>query len=179
MATPRKKPEDKLKTGRRSTYDPDFHPEQAFRFSLLGSTDKQMAESWGISVVTLNAWKIKYPAFLKSLNDGKAPADSEVAATLRMRAKGFYQRVSKVMVINGKVKIVKYDEYFPPSDTAGIFWLKNRQRETWRDVQRNEHTGKDGDAIKTEVQSTVIIDASKLDPDAREALRAALKAAKG
>ncbi len=179
MATPRKKPEDKLKAGRRSIYDPKFHPEQAFRFALLGSTDKQMAESWGISAVTLNAWKIKYPAFLKSLNDGKSPADSEVAATLRMRAKGFYQRVTKVMVVNGKVKKVKYDEYFPPSDTASIFWLKNRQREKWRDVLRQEQTGADGGAIKTEATQTVIIDASKMDPDARGVLRDALKAAKG
>lgn len=43
----------------------------------------------------------------------------------------------------------------------------------------NEHTGKDGGPIKTESTNTVILDASKLEPDARDTLREALKAAKG
>ena len=95
------------------------------------------------------------------------------------RANGFFQQVEKVVIVNGKPKTVKYNEYFPPSDTAGIFWMKNRQREVWRDVLRQEQTGADGGAIKTETTQTVIIDASKMDPDARVVLREALKAAKG
>jgi len=169
----------KKKGGRLSDYDPKVHPQQAFRFALLGATDKQMSEIWAISTATLQSWKIKHSEFLKALNEGRAPADAQVAATQYKRANGFSHEVEKVFIVNGKPKVVKYNEYFPPSDTAGIFWLKNRQREIWRDVQRNEHTGKDGDPIKSEVQATVIVDASKLDPDAREALRAALKAAKG
>jgi hypothetical protein len=36
------------------------------------------------------------------------------------------------------------EKFYPPDTTACIFWLKNRQREQWRDVQRHEVTGKDG-----------------------------------
>lgn len=169
------------KGGRPPKYDPKFHPEQAYLFALLGATDKQMAESWAVGVSTLNEWKIRFPEFLKRLNDGREPADAAVAASLNKRAHGFYQKVEKVVIVNGKPKTVTYNEYFPPSDTAAIFWMKNRQRDKWRDVQRheNEHTGKDGGPIKTETTQTVILDASKLEADAREVLREALKAAKG
>ncbi len=165
--------------GRPSVYTADVHDEQGYRFALLGATDQQMADCWNISKATLHEWKIKYPTFLKRLNEGREPADSAVAASLNKRAHGFYQQVEKVVIVNGKPKTVKYNEYFPPSDTAGIFWLKNRQRDKWRDIQRQELTGKDGDAIKTEATQTVILDASKMEPGARELLREALKAAKG
>ena len=178
MATPRKKPEDKLKTGRPTAFKPEFI-EQAHKLALLGLKDQQMAEVFGVAVRTLDYWKIHHPAFLQAINNGKAPSDALVAASQLKRANGFTQRVSKPMVVNGKIKIIKYDEYFPPSDTAGIFWLKNRQRQIWRDVLRQENTGADGGAIKTETTQTVIIDASKMDPDARTVLREALKAAKG
>lgn len=178
MATPRKKPEERLKTGRPTLYDPKIN-ELAHRLALLGLKDREMAETLGISNRTLDYWKIKYPAFLQALNDGRAPADSKVVASLFKRAQGFFQEVEKVLIVNGKPKTVKYNEYFPPSDTACIFWSKNRQRELWRDVQRQEQTGADGGPIKSEVASTVILDASKIDPDARDVLREALKAAKG
>ena len=35
----------------------------------------------------------------------------------------------------------------PPDVTAQKFWLINRRREQWRDVQRIEHTGKDGESL--------------------------------
>ena len=32
-----------------------------------------------------------------------------------------------------------YIEHVPPDVTAGIFWLKNRETQHWRDVQQMEH----------------------------------------
>lgn len=125
------------KGGRPSRYDPKVHPEQAYRFALLGATDKQMAECWGIGVSTLNEWKIRFPEFLKSLNEGRIPADTVVAASLRKRAEGFWVKAVKIMVVNGKPKKIPYDEYYPPDPTSMIFWLKNRQRDQWRDHQKH------------------------------------------
>jgi hypothetical protein len=39
-------------------------------------------------------------------------------------------------------------EHVPPDTTAGIFWLKNRRPEAWRERQQHEHTGKDGEPIE-------------------------------
>ena len=37
-----------------------------------------------------------------------------------------------------KVQTIKH---YPPSETAMIFWLKNRDPENWRDRQEVEHSG--------------------------------------
>ncbi len=167
-------------SGRPSAYDPSYD-DMVYRLALARLDDRAIADVLGISVATLNNWKIGHKTFLEALNRGKAPADADMATSLYRQGNGHFQRVEKVYIVNGKPKVVKYNEYFPPSAAASIFWMKNRQRDLWRDVQRteNEHTGKDGGPIKSESQATVILDASKLAPDARENLREALKAAKG
>jgi hypothetical protein len=40
---------------------------------------------------------------------------------------------------NGRVTRVPYREYFPPDVTAGIFWMKNRRPDLWRDTHQIEH----------------------------------------
>lgn len=165
--------------GRPTLYDPKYN-ELAFRLSLLGLRDEDMASVLGISPATLDNWKINHPDFLGAINEGKAPSDAKVAASQLKRAQGFFQEVEEVYIVHGKPKKVKVNKYFAPSDTAGIFWLKNRQREIWRDTVRQEQTGAGGGPIKSETQQTIsIIDASTMEPEAREALRVALKAAKG
>jgi hypothetical protein len=42
------------------------------------------------------------------------------------------------------------EKYYPPDTTAAIFWLKNRQKDKWRDKVDHELTGKDGGAIQIE-----------------------------
>jgi hypothetical protein len=53
--------------------------------------------------------------------------------------------------------------------------MQARFRDDYTERKVTELTGKDGGAIQTETK--MAIDASKLDPDAREALRAAALAA--
>lgn len=57
---------------------------------------------------------------------------------------------------------------------AAIFWMKTRGR--WKETNHHEVTGADGGAIEVETKTT--IDASKLTPEQREALRAAALAVK-
>jgi hypothetical protein len=40
--------------------------------------------------------------------------------------------------------IVPYQEHYPPDTVAAIFWLKNRQKEKWRDKQEVDHRTPDG-----------------------------------
>jgi hypothetical protein len=42
-------------------------------------------------------------------------------------------------VNDAKPVIVPYIEHVPPDVTAGIFWMKNRDPEHWRDSQQLEH----------------------------------------
>ncbi len=67
----------------------------------------------------------------------------------------------------GKPVIVPTVKHYPPDTTACIFWLKNRQRDRWRDKQDHEHTGKDGGPIR--------MDLSGLDENERTVLREILE----
>jgi DNA-binding XRE family transcriptional regulator len=129
---------------------------------LLGATDKELADFFGVSEQTLNAWKQAHPAFLESLKAGKEMADSMVADRLFKRATGYEHEAVKIVADakTGQEHIVPYVERYPPDTTACIFWLKNRQRGKWRDRIDNEHTGRDGAPIES-IQRVELVALSK------------------
>lgn len=137
--------------GRPTKYDPDSHPERAFRLSLLGLTDEQIAVAFGISESTLNLWKTQHEEFLGALNDGKDEADAKVADSLYRRALGYSHEAVKIVADakSGDVVQVPYVEHYPPDTTAGIFWLKNRHSGKWRD--RHNVTIDDPDEVLSKV----------------------------
>ncbi len=126
--------------GRPSNYKKEYD-EQAYKLCLLGATDKEMADFFGVSEVTFNAWKKKHPGFLKSLKEGKAVADANVAQKLYYRAIGYEHPEDKIFNDNGTPLIVPTIKHYPPDPTAAIFWLKNRQKDKWRDKHEQEITG--------------------------------------
>ncbi|MBR1154347.1 MULTISPECIES: helix-turn-helix domain-containing protein [unclassified Bradyrhizobium] len=130
--------------GRPTGFKPEYI-QQAAKLCLLGAIDKDIAEFFGTSVVTLNAWKKKYPEFLKSLKDAKAEADARVVRSLYQRAVGYEGPAVKIFNANGSALVVPYTEHYPPETAAGIFWLKNRDPENWRD--RHEVTGANGKPV--------------------------------
>lgn len=137
--------------GRKTKYDPELHPKQALKYSLLGLTDSQMAGAFDISESTLNLWKKKYTKFSESIVSGKTDADANVASTLYKRALGHLQKrkvAFKVRQIDEKtgklydaVEVVEIEDYHPPSDQAINLWLGNRQRKKWGSKSEVEHSG--------------------------------------
>ncbi len=126
--------------GRPTSYEEVFN-EQAYKLCLLGSTDAQLADFFEVCEATINNWKHDYPEFLESIKKGKKVADSEVANSLYQRAKGYSHPEDKIFNNNGEPLIVSTTKHYPPDATSGIFWLKNRDKETWRDSQDRNHTG--------------------------------------
>ena len=134
--------------GRKTKYDPDLHPKQALKYSLLGLTDVQMAGALEINPDTLYQWQKKYPDFSESIKKGKMEADANVVSTLYKRALGHTQKnrrpfkVKQVDPATGKlydtIEFAEEEVYFPPDMIATIFWLKNRQPEHWRDKKEVE-----------------------------------------
>lgn len=137
--------------GRPTDYREEYNV-QAYKLCLLGATDKELADFFETSEVTLNAWKKSHPEFLKSLKEGKDDADSVVAQSLFKRANGYSHSAVKIVADSktGTSLAVPYTEHYPPDTVACIFWLKNRQKGKWRD--RNEVTGADGGPIQVEVK---------------------------
>ncbi len=156
MTTPKKRPEDKLKTGPKEKYNSKYHPKMIELMVRNGMTDKEVANELEISERTFNYWKKKYPEILQSLKS-KNEADREVENSLFKRAIGYDYEETKIVIEDGKPKkIERIKKHIPASEVAGFFWLKNRQPEKWRDKQQLEHTGKDGGSIEHTIE--VILD---------------------
>jgi hypothetical protein len=126
--------------GRPSKYKPEY-AEQAYKLCLLSATDKDIADFFEVDEATINRWKEKYPEFCESLKAGKAEADAHVADRLYQRAMGYSHPEEKIFQHNGEPVVVPTTRHYPPDVTAAIFWLKNRQRDKWRDKQDVEVSG--------------------------------------
>ena len=62
MVTPRKKPEDKRKTGRPTDYRPEYCA-RVVELGEQGMSKAQMAREFGIARCTLDDWAVKFPEF--------------------------------------------------------------------------------------------------------------------
>jgi hypothetical protein len=70
---------------------------------------------------------------LESIKKGKEQADAKVAESLFKRANGYTCPDVDIKVIDKEVVITKLKKHYPPDTIAAIFWLKNRQKDNWRD----------------------------------------------
>lgn len=156
--TAKKKPEDLKPRGRKTDFKQEY-VDKAYKLSLLGATDIEMSDFFGVSEQTLNTWKKQHPEFLESLKAGKKDADAKVAERLFTRAIGYdYNEVSTEKKGRKVIKTRTTKKQVAPDPTAAIFWLKNRQPELWREKVFNEMTGKNGEPLQ---QSIIILPAKK------------------
>ena len=126
--------------GRPPKYKPTF-AEQATKLCLLGATNADLADFFRVAIRTVERWTVEHEDFCRAVKEAKDTADAKVERSLFQRAVGYSYDSEKIF--NGKDGIVRADtrEHVPPDVTAQIFWLKNRQRDRWRDKQDVEHTG--------------------------------------
>lgn len=120
--------------GRPTDYKVEYNV-QAYKLCLLGAKDSELADFFGIQESTLNNWKISFPRFMESLKKGKQIADANVADRLYQRAMGFEHDSEEIKVIGIEIQRIPIRKIYPPDPTSAIFWLKNRQRDKWRDKQ--------------------------------------------
>lgn len=110
-----------------------------------GLTDEQISHNIGINRDTLKEWKKKYTAISATLKKGKEVADYEVENALFKSACGYdYEEVTEELRFNNRtnsfemVVTKRIKKHQPPSNTAQIFWLKNRKPQVWRDKVDNQ-----------------------------------------
>lgn len=137
------------KGGRPTKYQPAYAEQAEKLCRLLGATDKELAEFFGTSEQTINAWKKKQPKFLEALKTGKGSQDAQVEQRLFRRAMGYEHPEVHVSTHEGKVKLTTLTKHYPPDTVACIFWLKNRQPVRWRETKAIELTGANGGPVRT------------------------------
>jgi hypothetical protein len=128
--------------GRPASYKPEFC-EQARKCCLLGATNEELGQLFGVTRRTIDNWIATQPAFTAAVESGRLVADSKVASGLYARATGFERKVKRTALYRGEAKDFETNVSFPPDTQACIFWLRNRRRQTWRDAP-NPATADDG-----------------------------------
>ncbi len=140
----------KKKNGRPTKYKPEFE-NQALILAEKGFTDKEVAKVFGVTEATITGWKKKYPQFFASLKKGKEIADQKVVQSLYQRALGYSHPEVHITAYGGSVTKTNIIKHYAPDVTACIFWLKNRDKENWRDKVDYEHGGPDGGPITVKI----------------------------
>lgn len=128
--------------GRNSAYQPQY-ADQARKLCLLGATDKELADFFGVTERTINNWKKEHAAFFQSIVDGKVKADAEVADSLYKRATGEFVQVEKLVKTPDGFEAKKVKIYIPGDPNAAYKWLLNRRRQDWTERASVEHTVSD------------------------------------
>lgn len=147
---------EKHMRGRPTLYK-DEYAEQAYNYALLGATDPELAEFFGVCLKTILNWKHDYPEFLRALNDGKVKADARVAVKLFGRAMGYdYTEVKTERGSDEEVvRVTQTTKHVAPDTTAQIFWLKNRQRGKWCNSDNPQEEVADAKSITYQVAEPV------------------------
>ncbi len=136
------------KGGGRATDYKKSYALNAYKLTLLGATDNELAYFFEVSEKTINTWKKNHIEFSSALKKGKDLADAEVVTKIFKRANGYkYDEVSyeKILLDSDKDENIKKEVYkkkltikeVAPDVTAQIFWLKNRQKDKWKDRHHN------------------------------------------
>lgn len=135
------------KEGRPTSYKPEYC-EQALKLCKLGSTDDEIADFFGVATRTIYRWRNTHPEFCQALKLGKQEADANVADRLYQRAMGFEHDAEEIKIVKNKIERLKVRKIYPPDTTAAIFWLKNRQKDKWRDKTEFGQTDAEGKDVQ-------------------------------
>ena len=139
------------KVGRPTKYKEEYN-EQAYRYCLLGYTDKELGVAFEVNADTIYQWKNTYPKFSESISNGKDKADSLIVESLYKRAQGVIVTEERITSGGENDVITKITKELPPDTKAIEFWLKNRQPEKFRDKQE----------IKAEIKADVTVEQKTL-----------------
>jgi len=157
--------------GRPSKWDDSFL-ELAYKGAKLGATDAGLAELLGVSIGTIENWQRDKPEFKDQVALGKKIANNGARKALLRRAIGFsytdttttenfeYKteqgEIVKVLVSS---KTVTSKKHVAPDHVAAFMWLKNRERDSWRNTWDSPKGDADEDAIPVEAIEFVTVDA--------------------
>ena len=119
--------------GRPTRFEPEMC-EQAHNYCLLGATNDELADFFRVSPSTIDRWIAERTDFGNAVKSGRVVADARVARGLYDRAVGYDRQVEREVIVGGELQPVASTVHYPPNVQACIFWLRNRQRRTWRDA---------------------------------------------
>lgn len=116
--------------GRPTLYKPDY-ARQAHDHCLLGATNAELAAVFEVAPRTIDNWIASNAEFAQAVREGRAVADARVARCLYERAVGYDRTVERVVLHQGRERVIASTVHYAPSTGACIFWLRNRRPDLW------------------------------------------------
>ena len=116
--------------GRPTSFHPDLC-DLAHNYCLLGATNDELAEFFGVCPSTIDNWIARHSDFEAAVKSGRVLADSRIARSLYNRALGYDREIGREILHEGELKTLKHTVHYPPNPQCCIFWLRNRRRQTW------------------------------------------------
>ena len=102
-----------------------------------GELEATICKRLGVGISTFARYKNKYEELREALKNGKMEIDYMVENSLLKKALGYkIKEVQKITDPDGGLTIKETLKEIPPDTTAQIFWLKNRVKDKWRDVNK-------------------------------------------
>lgn len=147
---------------RKTKYTRNF-PKRAFQLAKKGLYDYQIAKSLNINTATFYNYMNVYSEFSEAIKEGREESTQELENEMYKRAIGYHYEEEHTEIVsdqngNAKVKSKRKVKKFIYSDTAGIFLLKARKPEKYRERHHVEVeeglTAKD----KKEIYKKALID---------------------
>lgn len=124
--------------GRPSGCTPEVIKQAKF-LAEMGATLVELAKFFAVSEETICYWQQTNADFSSALKLGRDASDERVVRSMYAKALGFEKTIEEeVQGKDGEVRTIRKKIYIPPSDTAAIFWLKNRRKNEWRDRHEYE-----------------------------------------
>ena len=111
-----------------------------------GSTLQDLADKFKVCLGTIRTWFEKYPEFKIAVQSGKDEFDIEILEPLLLDAIKPHTVTKTQTVVEGEkpVKVTTTIEKFKGNPGLMMRWLATRQPERWREVQKLEVEGGEG-----------------------------------
>lgn len=108
--------------------------ERAKVAAITCKTTKEFCDFLNLDIIAFKHWCVKYADYEHAVMSWRSHATNEVEVAMAKRAIGFTKTTKRdVLTKLGTVETLHVETYYPPSETAGQFWLKNRKPQDWQD----------------------------------------------
>ena len=122
--------------GRPSAYRDEFAA-RAMDLCLLGLTNEELAERFGVHLSQIEAWLRDVPEFQSAVYAGREGADAEIARAMYSAAKGYAHPEDDIKVValgnnqGSEIVITPTIKHYPPNYNMANLWMLNRQKRRW------------------------------------------------
>lgn len=134
--------------------------ERAYKLcARLGATQEDLATAFGVRPDTIKWWTREHPKFGEAVRKGVHDHCTDVVVKALVKSATGYgvveetrERVANVAedgTVSEEMQLTRtVTKHVPPNPTSIAFYLCNRDRDSWKSMNRVEITGEDGGPIQ-------------------------------